>query len=97
MSTWAANTMSQYQIGVFIVACYPFFAYGSALIEVSPFLTPCDEPRAYINAGCCKAAAQAAALAAEIGYLDTHPFMQQRCQALEAQLKWALQEARDAT
>lgn len=94
MSTWAVNTLSPWQTGELIVACYPFFSYGSALIELSAFLKPCDEPRGYINAACCEAAAQAAAVAAEIGYLDTHPFMQQRCQALEAQLQWALQEAR---
>lgn len=77
------------------MACYPFFGLTGAFVELAGLLVPCDEPRGYINAECCEAAAQAAALAAELGYLDTHPFIQQRCAALEFQLEWAwaLQEA----
>jgi hypothetical protein len=85
------NTLTPMQVAEFLVACYPVFAYTPAFVELSAFLQPCDEPRGYINARCCEAAAQAAAVAAEIGYLDTHPFMKQRCAALEAQLQWALQ------
>lgn len=77
-----------------MVACYPYFGYSQAFIELSAFLQSVDEPRAYINADCCEAAALAAALAAELGYLDTHPFMQQRCAVLEAQLQWALAQAK---
>jgi hypothetical protein len=89
------NTLSPWQCGEYLIACYPF-SYTPALVELSAFIKPCDKPRGYINTGCCAAAAQAAALAAEIGYLDTHPYMQQRCEALEAQLQWALLQARHA-
>lgn len=86
VSVWVTNTLSPWQLGEFVVACYPFYPWCPALVELSALLTPCDSPPVRINADCCEAAAQAAALAAELGYMDAGAYMQQRCLALQVQL-----------
>jgi hypothetical protein len=75
------------------VAYYPFFANPLALLELAPILQPCDEPLVQINAAGCEAAAQAAALADELGYSGANAYMQRRVAALEGQLQWVLKEA----
>lgn len=75
------------------MACWPYFPWLPALVEVSTLLVPQDSPAVHINADCCEAASQAAALAAEMGYMDAHAFMQKRQANLELQLQWALQFA----
>lgn len=86
---WAQNTLTPWQVGQYMVACYPYFGITMALVELSPLLQPCDEPQLQINAGGC----EAADLAAELGYSDAHAYMQRRGAALEGQLQWVLQEA----
>jgi len=93
ISRWTTCTMSPWQVGQFMVACWPYYPWAAALVELSPFLTPCDTRPVSINADVCDAAAQAAVLAAELGYMDAHVHMEQRCSMLEAQLEWVLQHA----
>jgi len=93
VSVWVNSTLSPWQVGQFMVACWPYYPWAVALVELSPFLTPCDTRHVSINADGCEAAAQAAALAAELGYMDAHAHMEHRCTILEAQLEWVLQHA----
>jgi len=91
VSVWALSTLSPWQVGQFMVACWPYYPWSAALVDLSPFLTPCDTRPVSIKADVCDAAAQAAALAAELGYMDAHTYMEQRGSILEAQLEWVLQ------
>jgi hypothetical protein len=63
-----------------------------ALVELAPFLAPHDSVPLQINGDLCPAAAAAAALGAELGFVGTEEFMQQRRDAMELQLAWILQD-----
>ena len=92
MQVWVMCTLTPWQMGEMVTASWPYHAFSCVLVELSPYLVPDDTPRLTINAECCEEAAQAAALADELGFTSAHHFVQQRCQALEAQLQWALQQ-----
>jgi hypothetical protein len=89
---WVTNVLTPWQHGIFMAASWPFQARLGALVELAPFLTPHDTPLLRINADLCPAAAAAAALGAELGYVGVDNFMQQRKDAMEVQLSWILQE-----
>lgn len=93
MALWVLNTLSPWQTVTYFIACWPYHAHVLNLVELSPFLTPDDSPQLQINASICDAAARAAALADEMGYTGAQAFMEHRCQALEAQLQWLMQES----
>lgn len=93
VALWVVCTLTPWQMGEWVVACYPYKVVMLALVEVSAFLTPDDTPQAYINACACEEAAQAAALAEELGYCGADGFMQRRKAALQSQLQWVLQDA----
>lgn len=65
---WTVTTLSPFQCGMFMVACYPYYPYVQALIEVSPFLQPHEEPPLLVDASACSQAARAAELAEQLGY-----------------------------
>jgi hypothetical protein len=89
---WVANVLTPWQHGMYMAACWPFQNRMGALVELAPFLTPHDTPPLHINADLCPAAAAAAALGAELGYVGTEQSMQQRRDAMELQLAWILQD-----
>jgi hypothetical protein len=89
---WVANVLTPWQHGLFMAASWPFPVRLGALVELAPFLTPHDTPLLRINTKLCPAAAAAAALGAELGYVGVDNFMQQRRDAMEVQLAWILQE-----
>lgn len=79
------------------MACWPHWGYIIPLLELSPFLTPDDSPSLHINADLCPEAAEAAALADELGYTRPQAFMKQRLAALEQQLEWTLRYVQQQT
>lgn len=93
VSIWVLNTLSPWQAGQYTLACWPYYSYLLPLVELSPWLTPDDSELPRINPDVCEEAAEAAALAEELGYLSAHGFMQQRCAALEKELQWSLKYA----
>ena len=92
MSLWALNTLSIWQTTELIVASWPYQGFIPMLVELSPFLVPNDAPLLSINPDVCPEAAQAAALAEQLGYTGASGFVQQRCTALEHQLELLEQE-----
>lgn len=65
---------------------------SAVFIELPDVLTPDDKQSMRSNGDCCQAAKQAAALAAELGFMDADAYMQERCGHLGAQLEWVMQD-----
>lgn len=91
VGVWALSQLTHMQMAELLIACWPYFAYLPALVELSPFLTPDDSPQVTINASVSETAAAAAALADEVGYTGAGAFMRKRGDAMEAQLQFVLQ------
>lgn len=93
VATWTMTTLSPHQCGQFMVACYQYYAYVQALIEVSPFLQPHEGPPVLVDASACSQAARAAELAEQLGYGGAHAYMERRCSLLGRQVESAIAEA----
>lgn len=92
VSVWATSTLSPWQQGEFIVACWPYYPWTPILIELLEVLTPDDRPPMRVNPDSCEAAKQAAVLAAELGLTNADAYIQERCGHLAAQLEWVMQD-----